>query len=147
MRELRGHGPRSRARRVAALGALVLALGCGGGDENKVEVELTRGEQRSVELTVTASQIFNGRLLECDFVSLRPKDPDNQLALQNMEIAVSDSGKSSDLSCTARVELFVHPDAVLGDYHIDIDFTYTYTDSNDILTGEDQGRIKVSIVQ
>ncbi|MBK7973290.1 MAG: hypothetical protein IPK07_08435 [Deltaproteobacteria bacterium] len=136
----------TRRTRALACAALVLALGCGG-DENEVVVELTRGEQRSVELTVTASQIFGGRLLECDFVSLRPKDPDNQLALQNMEIAVSDSGKSSDVACTARIEIFVHPDAILGDYGIDVDFTYTYTDQNDILTGEDQGRVKVSVVR
>ena len=135
------------AGQIAALGALALAFGCGSGDENKVTVELRPGEQRSVELTVTASQVFDGRLLECDFVSLRPKDPDNQLALENMEIAVSDSGKSSDLACTARVEIFVHPDAVPGDYKIDVDFTYTYTDQNDLLTGEDQGRIKVTVVR
>lgn len=134
-------------RRLAVWGALALALGCGSGDENQVTVELTRGERRSVELTVTASQVFSGRLLECDFVSLRPKDPDNQLALQNMEIAVSDSGRSSDFACTARVEILVHPAAVPGDYRIDVDFTYTYTDQNDILTGEDQGRIRVTVLR
>lgn len=133
-------------RWLALPAALALALGCGSGDENKVSVELTRGEQRSVELTVTASQVFGGRLLECDFVSLRPKDPDNQLALENMDVAVSDSGKSSDVACTARVAIAVHSDAIPGDYVIDVDFTYTYTDQNDLLTGEDQGRIKVKVV-
>ncbi|MFN7953189.1 MAG: hypothetical protein U0610_15815 [bacterium] len=133
-----------------AIGAVLLVLvtlasACGD-DSNRVNVELRRGEQRAVELTVTTTQIFDGRLLSCDFVSLRPKDPDNQLALQNLEIALSDSGKSGDLSCTARIDLAVHADAVPGEYRIDVDFSYTWTDGLDILTGEDQGRIRITIV-
>ena len=36
--------------------------------------------------------------------------------------------------------------ALRGEYRVDVDFSYTWTDGLDLLTGEDQGRVKVSIV-
>ena len=137
--------PLSRTAAALSLASAMLASGCGD-DSNRISVELRRGETRAVELTVTTTQVFDGRLLTCDFVSLRPKDPDNQVALENMDIELSDSGKSGDLSCTARLELAVHADATPGEYRVDVDFSYTWTDGLDLLTGEDQGRVKVSIV-
>lgn len=137
--------PFSRTAAAISLALTMLASACGD-DSNRIAVELRRGETRSVELTISTTQVFEGRLLTCDFVSLRPKDPDNQQALEQMDIELSDSGKSGDLSCTARLELAVHADATPGDYRVDVDFSYTWTDGLDLLTGEDQGRVRVSIV-
>ncbi len=137
--------PFSRTAAAISLALTMLASACGD-DSNRIAVELRRGETRSVELTISTTQVFDGRLLTCDFVSLRPKDPDNQQALEQMDIELSDSGKSGDLSCTARLELAVHADATPGEYRVDVDFSYTWTDGLDLLTGEDQGRVRVSIV-
>ncbi len=143
---MRDHRDVPRFPRRTLLAALALAIGCGNTGANQVKTELSRGQRTTVELTVTASAIVAGELLSCDFVSVRPRDPDNQLATQNMDVDLTDSGKSSSVTCTARVGLAAHVDAVPGDYHLDLDFDYTYTDSNDVLTGQDQGRIKVTIL-